>query len=133
MLKVIGMNIDSKILYTICVVSGVVALTVASVGICSLFDDDKTDKNYKNGPNVQQNDRDTVLVLGAGLYSTSYVVPNMYFTGVTKKGKEFCWNICCDKKNIVNAGDTLVVDFANKSIIENITQNRIKNTFVRQK
>ena len=127
------MKIDSSVLYTVFVACGVVGLTFASVAVCRVCDKEKNN-GRGNGDEFMQNDiGDTVLVLGAGVHNSNYAVPNMCFTGVTKDGREIFWDERFDKKNIVNAGDTVVIDLEKRRIIENITQNRIKNNFVRQK
>ena len=111
----------------------VAGLTGASLFVVvKLFGDD--DKEFKTDA-AMKNKVDTVLVLGTGMHNTSYDTPLVSFTGVTKDGRDVYYNYPCDGKHIVNVGDTLVMDLskAKKRIVENITQNRIRNNFVKQK
>ena len=101
------------------------------VGVKVLGGDEKKIKTEA----PMKNKVDTVLVLGTGMHNTSYDTPLVSFTGVTKDGQDIYYNYTCDGKHIVNVGDTLVMDLskAKKRIVENITQNRIRNNFVKQK
>ena len=122
------MQVDVKFLYVICVSLGVISLTAGTVTLCYFLDKDKKSEGKSRVVMPEKNNLDTLLVLGAEMYNSGCVVPNICFTAVAKDAREVFWDERFDKKNIVNVGDTIVVDLEKRCIVENITQNRIKNT-----
>lgn len=105
---------------------GIACVVGFGLSVCLVAFAEKFDDVPAPGQNTKL---DTVLVMGMG---TSH--GDMHMTGVSKTGeKVYHYEYIPQCKNIPNPGDTIVMDLQNQKskIVENLTQNRIANQFVK--